>query len=64
MNKRGRPKKEDARIYGYRIRLNTEEQSQMDELSQIYHLPKAQIIRIAILDYYKKTKKQQRKEKS
>lgn len=62
MNKRGRPKKDDARIHGYRIRLNTEEQTQLEDLQNICNMPRAQIIRAAILDYYKKIKKQQRKE--
>lgn len=62
MNKRGRPKKDDARIYGCRIRFNTKEQLQLEELRTICDMPKAQIIRTAILDYYKKIKKQQRKE--
>ena len=62
MSKRGRPKKEDTRTYCYRIRLNTEEKLQLDDLQQICNIPKAQIIRTAILDYHKKIKKQQRKE--
>lgn len=63
MKKRGRPKTDDARTYGYRIRLNSKEQTQLEELQQISNLPKAQVIRTALLDYHKKITKQQRKEK-
>lgn len=63
MKKRGRPKTDDARTYGYRLRLNSKEQTQLEELQQISHLPKSQVLRQALLDYHRKITKQQRKEK-
>lgn len=61
MNKRGRPKKENARTNGYRIRMTDEESANLDELQKIYNLPKAQIIRDALSEYYDKTIKKKRK---
>ncbi len=57
MVKRGRPLKEDKRDNGYRLRMNDEELAQLEELQEMHRLSKAEIIRNALADYYRKSKK-------
>lgn len=54
MNKRGRPRKEDARTNGYRIRMTDDESKKLEELQQICCTSKAEVIRCALSDYYDK----------
>ena len=51
--KRGRPKKNDARSGGYRIRLNSDEEEMLAVLSYESNKTKADILREALkLSYY------------
>lgn len=52
--KRGRPPKEDKRSIVFRIRLNTEEDQMLTEISKQMGLTKCAVIRKGILAYYKK----------
>ena len=51
MNKKGRPASGDARKYGYRVRLNDEENRRLDYLSKKNGKTKADILRTALLVY-------------
>lgn len=52
--KRGRPTKEDKRSIVFRIRLTTEEDQMLTEISKQMRLTKSAVIRKGILAYYKK----------
>ena len=54
MTKRGRPKKEDAKTNGYRLRMTDDENKRLEELQQICGTTKAEIIRQALSDYHDK----------
>lgn len=51
---RGRPKKDDSRSQQYRVRLNDTEDAMLDHVSRSTGLPKSEIFRRAIKDYYSK----------
>lgn len=51
MNKNGRPKSENSRTQGYRVRLNDEEMDRLNSLSKKNRKSKAEIIRLALLIY-------------
>ena len=52
MKKRGRPTKDNKRDDSYRIRLNAEERQMLTQMSEWSGLTKADVIRIALFNYY------------
>ena len=52
MKKRGRPTKDNRRDDSYRIRLNAEEKQMLTQISEWSGLTKADVIRIALFNYY------------
>ena len=50
--KRGRPTKDNRRDDSYRIRLNAEEKQMLTQISEWSGLTKADVIRIALFNYY------------
>lgn len=50
--KRGRPRSENTRAFGYRLRLNSEEYQILQRSSELSGQNKANVIRIALRDYY------------
>ena len=52
MKKRGRPIKDNKRDDSYRIRLNAEEKQMLTQMSEWSGLTKADVIRIALFNYY------------
>ena len=52
MKKRGRPTKDNKRDDSYRIRLNAEEKQMLTQMSEWSGLTKADVIRIALFNYY------------
>ena len=52
MKKRGRPAKDNKRDDSYRIRLNAEEKQMLTQMSEWSGLTKADVIRIALFNYY------------
>lgn len=55
--KRGRPPKGDKRSIVFRIRLTTEEDQMLTEISKQMGLTKSTVIRKGILAYYEKENK-------
>lgn len=53
--KRGRPRSKNARMLGYRLRLNSEEYQILQRSSELSGQNKANVIRIALRDYYEKS---------
>ena len=53
--KRGRPRSENTRAFGYRLRLNSEEYQILQRSSELSGQNKANVIRIALRDYYENT---------
>lgn len=51
---RGRSKKDDNRSQQYRVRLNDTEDAMLDHVSRFTGLPKSEIFRRALKDYYSK----------
>ena len=50
--KRGRPAKDNKRDDSYRIRLNAEERQMLTQISEWSGRTKADVIRIALFNYY------------
>lgn len=48
---RGRPKLENSRTHQYRVRLNDEENEQLDYASRKTGRPKSDILRVALIDF-------------
>lgn len=61
MANRGRPKKEDVRSKGYRIRMNDDELEMLEKLQQMHNASKAEVIRNALSEYYNKTTKNRKR---
>lgn len=55
----GRPKKDDSRDKQYRVRLNDKEDDMLAFASKVTGIPKSEIFRKAMQDYYEKVKLQQ-----
>lgn len=60
--KRGRPRSKNARILGYRLRLNSEEYQILQRSSELSGQNKANVIRIALRDYYENIIREKGKE--
>jgi len=56
MAKQGRPKKDDSRDKQYRVRLNDQEARMLAYASQLTQLPKSEIFRNALEDYFNKVR--------
>ena len=50
--KRGRPRSKNTRTFAYRLRLNFEEYQILQRSSELSGQNKANVIRIALRDYY------------